>query len=112
MYRLLLEPHEGSLLESFLGHGANNSAITFDRQDREPKIDHCPQGFFGYPVLEDCCGIWRHDIAHDLTPLGMPRGYRGYNLLLCGLSGLSLIHISEPTRLGMISYAVFCLKKK
>src|SRR5450756_2102968 len=27
-------------------------------------------------------------------------------------SGLSLIHISEPTRLGMISYAVFCLKKK
>src|SRR5450756_2837238 len=24
---------------------------------------------------------------------------------------LSLIHISEPTRLGMISYAVFCLKK-
>src|SRR5450756_315459 len=25
---------------------------------------------------------------------------------------LSLINISEPTRLGMISYAVFCLKKK
>src|SRR5450756_1423581 len=25
------------------------------------------------------------------------------------MSGLSLIHISEPTRLGMISYAVFCL---
>ena len=28
------------------------------------------------------------------------------------LAALSLIHISEPTRLGMISYAVFCLKKK
>src|SRR5450756_837803 len=28
------------------------------------------------------------------------------------LMTLSLIHISEPTRLGMISYAVFCLKKK
>src|SRR5450756_2403256 len=27
-------------------------------------------------------------------------------------NALSLIHISEPTRLGMISYAVFCLKKK
>src|SRR5665648_1081349 len=27
-------------------------------------------------------------------------------------TSLSLIHISEPTRLGMISYAVFCLKKK
>src|SRR5450759_3916921 len=29
-----------------------------------------------------------------------------------GFLGLSLIHISEPTRLGMISYAVFCLKTK
>ena len=28
------------------------------------------------------------------------------------IESLSLIHISEPTRLGMISYAVFCLKKK
>src|SRR5450756_1040462 len=28
-------------------------------------------------------------------------------LIVCSLS---LIHISEPTRLGMISYAVFCLK--
>src|SRR5428012_20290 len=29
---------------------------------------------------------------------------------IAGLS-LSLIHISEPTRLGMISYAVFCLNR-
>eukprot|EP00658_Telonema_sp_P-2_P036033 TRINITY_DN26126_c0_g1_i1.p1 TRINITY_DN26126_c0_g1~~TRINITY_DN26126_c0_g1_i1.p1 ORF type:complete len:236 (-),score=48.81 TRINITY_DN26126_c0_g1_i1:20-727(-) len=29
-----------------------------------------------------------------------------------GVSSLSLIHISEPTRLLSISYAVFCLKKK
>ena len=28
------------------------------------------------------------------------------------VSQLSLIHISEPTRLLSISYAVFCLKKK
>ena len=28
-----------------------------------------------------------------------------------GAENLSLIHISEPTRLGMISYAAFCLKK-
>src|SRR5450756_2753700 len=32
--------------------------------------------------------------------------------LFDALYDLSLIHISEPTRLGMISYAVFCLKKK
>eukprot|EP01016_Furgasonia_blochmanni_P029851 TRINITY_DN31234_c0_g2_i3.p2 TRINITY_DN31234_c0_g2~~TRINITY_DN31234_c0_g2_i3.p2 ORF type:complete len:203 (+),score=67.35 TRINITY_DN31234_c0_g2_i3:64-672(+) len=29
-----------------------------------------------------------------------------------GMQGLSLIHISEPTRRTPISYAVFCLKKK
>ena len=29
-----------------------------------------------------------------------------------GVQGLSLIHISEPTRQAEISYAVFCLKKK
>src|SRR5659263_118789 len=34
-----------------------------------------------------------------------------YHAATC-LQELSLIHISEPTRLGMISYAVFCLKKK
>src|SRR5660397_18630 len=28
------------------------------------------------------------------------------------VAGLSLIHISEPTRLRRISYAVFCLRKK
>src|SRR5450756_2906392 len=32
--------------------------------------------------------------------------------VMCRAQDLSLIHISEPTRLGMISYAVFCLKKK
>src|SRR5450756_2048872 len=32
--------------------------------------------------------------------------------VLLYILNLSLIHISEPTRLGMISYAVFCLKKK
>ena len=34
------------------------------------------------------------------------------HLLMSNIKELSLIHISEPTRLGMISYAVFCLKKK
>eukprot|EP00658_Telonema_sp_P-2_P071534 TRINITY_DN60783_c0_g1_i1.p1 TRINITY_DN60783_c0_g1~~TRINITY_DN60783_c0_g1_i1.p1 ORF type:complete len:238 (-),score=77.07 TRINITY_DN60783_c0_g1_i1:33-746(-) len=34
-------------------------------------------------------------------------GRRGWTVLI-----LSLIHISEPTRLLSISYAVFCLKKK
>ena len=33
-------------------------------------------------------------------------------ILILVLHLLSLIHISEPTRLRRISYAVFCLKKK
>eukprot|EP00825_Cyclidium_porcatum_P012349 TRINITY_DN16440_c0_g1_i2.p2 TRINITY_DN16440_c0_g1~~TRINITY_DN16440_c0_g1_i2.p2 ORF type:complete len:119 (-),score=24.84 TRINITY_DN16440_c0_g1_i2:28-384(-) len=36
----------------------------------------------------------------------------GFSVVLTQAYYLSLIHISEPTRLGMISYAVFCLKKK
>src|SRR5450759_5852614 len=38
-------------------------------------------------------------------------GHLGEVPQVLGVQGLSLIHISEPTRLGMISYAVFCLKK-
>ena len=34
------------------------------------------------------------------------------NIDLSKILRLSLIHISEPTRLLSISYAVFCLKKK
>ena len=34
------------------------------------------------------------------------------NVVVGTLMGLSLIHISEPTRQAEISYAVFCLKKK
>src|SRR5674536_142868 len=35
-----------------------------------------------------------------------------FNCQYCPVPLLSLIHISEPTRLLSISYAVFCLKKK
>ena len=34
------------------------------------------------------------------------------DIFCCEVNILSLIHISEPTRLLSISYAVFCLKKK
>src|SRR5678816_647147 len=35
---------------------------------------------------------------------------RRYSMVQGGVQRLSLIHISEPTRLLSISYAVFCLK--
>src|SRR5665648_282290 len=45
-------------------------------------------------------GSFRYLCATDVAARGLD------------IEDLSLIHISEPTRLGMISYAVFCLKKK
>ena len=41
-----------------------------------------------------------------------PHFWELYFLVLGYILSLSLIHISEPTRLLSISYAVFCLKKK
>src|SRR5450756_1958855 len=50
------------------------------------------------------------EIARLVHEAGGLLYYDGANIN--AVLGLSLIHISEPTRLGMISYAVFCLKKK
>src|SRR5450759_3304485 len=46
-----------------------------------------------------------------LGDLTFPDGTPLFNARELSHMYLSLIHISEPTRLGMISYAVFCLKK-
>src|SRR5680860_1745878 len=43
-------------------------------------------------------------VSSHLVHVVLQRSVRGH--------GLSLIHISEPTRRTPISYAVFCLKKK
>src|SRR5450756_2256679 len=48
----------------------------------------------------------------DPSPLDIEIADIAHGLARVARWNLSLIHISEPTRLGMISYAVFCLKKK
>src|SRR5450759_3974862 len=52
----------------------------------------------------------------DKVGSGLKTALKGFNDAIGSWESrvlpLSLIHISEPTRLGMISYAVFCLKKK
>src|SRR5450756_1652786 len=79
------------------------------RRDLEREID----------LIEEIAriyGYWK--IPADLPAGGgMDGGLSGRQRLeermidALSAQGLSLIHISEPTRLGMISYAVFCLKK-
>src|SRR5450756_3092475 len=49
-------------------------------------------------------------LGEALLALHAPHDRDGAAGFRVGLLDLSLIHISEPTRLGMISYAVFCLK--
>ena len=67
-------------------------------------------------------GVWRDDTldgpVHHSGQLydpdlegGVRRTYANGDVYR-GEWGLSLIHISEPTRQAEISYAVFCLKKK
>eukprot|EP00658_Telonema_sp_P-2_P005730 TRINITY_DN12163_c0_g1_i2.p1 TRINITY_DN12163_c0_g1~~TRINITY_DN12163_c0_g1_i2.p1 ORF type:complete len:187 (-),score=11.39 TRINITY_DN12163_c0_g1_i2:74-634(-) len=63
----------------------------FDADFKTPFPPVVPRGLVVSPRL---CGICHQDFSP-------------YSALI-----LSLIHISEPTRLLSISYAVFCLKKK
>src|SRR5450759_3545113 len=48
------------------------------------------------------------EIHAELRSLVMPEPPRDLWARTAAALDLSLIHISEPTRLGMISYAVFC----
>src|SRR5450759_1097272 len=56
----------------------------------------------GIPLAKVDGQLGRQGVALLLEPLDLPEQLRALAL------ELSLIHISEPTRLGMISYAVFC----
>src|SRR5678815_4533017 len=66
--------------------------------------DVWPKTYVSEAVLKDCIRQLRHALNDDAkTPQFIETSHRrGYRL--------SLIHISEPTRLLSISYAVFCLK--
>src|SRR5450759_9579 len=67
-----------------------------------------------YPLgLFDCCGVSDGSACAIVTTPEIAKKMKpNQDLVSVKALQLSLIHISEPTRLGMISYAVFCLKKK
>ena len=67
-----------------------------------------------YALIEVGLG-GRYDATNVFDPavsIITPVNYDHAEFLGRDIAGLSLIHISEPTRLLSISYAVFCLKKK
>ena len=104
-----------------LCYAANNRSslrhIIFTKKVATAKAFVTPEGFPNFPcnnIVYYQIMVWM-GMANDMNPTDWGgrrkatswfQSWRRRTLLL------SLIHISEPTRLGMISYAVFCLKKK
>src|SRR5450756_1136197 len=81
------------------------SVLTFDGEvEMDAAVAYGPALGFGAVA-----GI--KNIQHPISLARMVMEKTDHVLLQgSGAQELSLIHISEPTRLGMISYAVFCLK--
>src|SRR5450756_2731896 len=81
----------------------------------QPKVDRLSLGYGGLSLGGVSVGareIREADLARIKTIPNRKNIAAIAPELLGAVQVLSLIHISEPTRLGMISYAVFCLKKK
>src|SRR5665648_813215 len=101
-------PDEGSAGMS--NAGENDNAPAAPGANPDPAVMGSRQGMFGVSDGGDTSG-YGGLVAHVLFPAAAVRPYGGYfdeiaDHLERALV-LSLIHISEPTRLGMISYAVF-----
>src|SRR5660397_269536 len=93
---------EASPLEYLHGHGNIISGLegALDGVEKGERLEVTvePEEAYGQPNPEAVFGMPRDRFPDDMdVEAGMQ---------------LSLIHISEPTRLRRISYAVFCLKKK
>src|SRR5450759_5427232 len=94
------------------GHRAAANALrqVMERQGRpfEVRMVNLQEVLDAMDVFRKVTGLRLQDIYNLMLKKGWTLGSPE---LMVGMH-LSLIHISEPTRLGMISYAVFCLKKK
>src|SRR5674536_168572 len=73
----------------------------------EPLIERCPIFAKARGIQEFNKEIVKENIEFRIRDFGMCTGDRAIDMEV--FLGLSLIHISEPTRLLSISYAVFCL---
>src|SRR5665648_69137 len=86
----------------------------FENQKRETQREYIPRESHYYLGQRYLLKVVEHDAApkvvlkHNYIELYIRKGATLEQR--DDILQLSLIHISEPTRLGMISYAVFCLK--
>src|SRR5674536_374926 len=78
-------------------------------QTPKPAVEAINEYFFTYAGNY---GRGAHRLARQTTEHYENSRETVANFFSCEPANLSLIHISEPTRLLSISYAVFCLKKK
>ncbi len=76
----------------------------------KPEIQLTARDCKGLVDPDWCPGCGDFGVLNALQRSCAELGLRPHEILT--VSGLPLIHISEPTRPERISYAVFCLKKK
>src|SRR5678815_953294 len=95
-----------------------DAVLFYERQQRGRRMEPVAVAAPTDPVVEELVGAERQrqliEAVDIITGAGTrfdPDAYRHARQTPV-FFGLSLIHISEPTRLLSISYAVFCLKKK
>src|SRR5665648_1232318 len=96
MFQHLPFPFEDGQFPSALGAVVQKTVLSGQRPARE--VIHAPDG------------SWL--VGDGVNDPNLPGASIATHIAHAIQRNLSLIHISEPTRLGMISYAVFCLKKK
>eukprot|EP00658_Telonema_sp_P-2_P078135 TRINITY_DN7240_c0_g1_i1.p1 TRINITY_DN7240_c0_g1~~TRINITY_DN7240_c0_g1_i1.p1 ORF type:complete len:129 (-),score=20.31 TRINITY_DN7240_c0_g1_i1:69-455(-) len=100
------------------------SGLSSQAQHESVRLGLCNDCFFAVseidPATGECrcgnCRVYQHTGSkrkRKREQSGPPcQGAVPWRETVPSALGLSLIHISEPTRLLSISYAVFCLKKK
>src|SRR5678815_6066773 len=98
-------------------NGAFSAAVPVDfaLQDTYWVVAHLHYVLFGGSVFGIMAGLYYWFPKMTGRMMSETVGKAQFVLMFIGFNltfFLSLIHISEPTRLLSISYAVFCLKKK
>src|SRR5660398_54278 len=102
----MLEPYAVKVASTVLkGLGVSNDLRLLDKYRKKLLFDNDRIEFFKEICLEIGKRFW-----FRFDAIGTDGDH--VHIFVGAAQGLSLIHISEPTSLRRISYAVFCLKKK